>query len=168
MDKASSINLKGMGRSHRGAILSDVAYKLVMWTFALIIPVVCGGMILSLTTDATLAFNRFGFFSSYLAGWTTRRAQRPTAPAFITGSCSPPRRCCSASLLADYAFSRAILQGAEGGVALGRGGLLGASLVSRPVVCTSSRRSSWTGISEQGARIPPLAGAGIMICLCAR
>jgi len=37
-------------------------FKIILWIAALVVPIICGGMIFSLTGDAMQAFTKFGFF----------------------------------------------------------------------------------------------------------
>lgn len=73
---------------NRRATRSDFAFKVLLWASALVIPVVCGGMILSLTSDSTLAFTRFGFFRFIFSReWSyTPGAEAYGALPFITGT----------------------------------------------------------------------------------
>lgn len=87
MENASLIPLRG-GAKRRRAWIGDVAFKVLLWTAALVIPFVCGGIILSLTTDSTLAFTRFGFFHFIFSReWSyTPGAEAYGALPFITGT----------------------------------------------------------------------------------
>ena len=42
--------------------MSDKLYKILLFAAALIMPIVCGGVVYALVTDAYEAFEHFGFF----------------------------------------------------------------------------------------------------------
>ena len=42
--------------------MSDKIYRVILFASALIVPIVCGGVIYALITDAYEAFEHFGFF----------------------------------------------------------------------------------------------------------
>lgn len=68
--------------------MSDKLYKVILFIAALVIPVVCGGVVYALVTDAYEAFEHFGFFK-FLASseWDyTEGAERYGALPFITGT----------------------------------------------------------------------------------
>lgn len=68
--------------------MSDKLYKAILFIAALIIPIVCGGVIYALITDAYEAFEHFGFFK-FLASseWDyTEGAEQYGALPFITGT----------------------------------------------------------------------------------
>lgn len=68
--------------------MNDRIYKITLYTAALIIPTVCGGIVYALVTDAYDAFEHFGFFR-FLASsdWSyTEGAEQYGALPFITGT----------------------------------------------------------------------------------
>ena len=68
--------------------MNDKIYKVILLIAALIIPVVCGGVVYALVTDAYDAFEHFGFFK-FLASseWSyTEGAEQYGALPFITGT----------------------------------------------------------------------------------
>ena len=68
--------------------MSDKLYKVLLMAAALIMPVVCGGVVYALVTDAYDAFNHFGFFKFLTSSeWNyTPGAERYGALPFITGT----------------------------------------------------------------------------------
>ena len=68
--------------------MSDKLYNLLLFTAALFIPIVCGGIIYALVTDATEAFAHFGFFRFLTSQeWSyTHGAESYGALPFITGT----------------------------------------------------------------------------------
>ena len=68
--------------------MSDKLYKIILWISALIIPLVCGGIVYALVTDAYEAFAHFGFFQFLTsAEWSyTEGNERYGALPFITGT----------------------------------------------------------------------------------
>ena len=68
--------------------MNDKLYRLILFIAALIVPVVCGGVVYALVTDAYDAFEYFGFFK-FLASsdWSyTEGAEQYGALPFITGT----------------------------------------------------------------------------------
>ncbi len=68
--------------------MNDKLYKLLLFAAALIMPIVCGGVVYALVTDAYDAFEHFGFFR-FLASkeWSyTEGAEQYGALPFITGT----------------------------------------------------------------------------------
>lgn len=76
------------GVARKGAIHSDLLFKVVLYVSALVIPFLCGGMILSLLTDSTQVFQRFGFFHFVFSReWNyTAGSEAYGALPFITGT----------------------------------------------------------------------------------
>ena len=68
--------------------MSDKLYKVLLSVAALIMPVVCGGVVYALVTDAYGAFNHFGFFKFLTSSeWNyTPGAEKYGALPFITGT----------------------------------------------------------------------------------
>lgn len=68
--------------------MNDKVYKVLLIVAALVIPVICGGVIYALVTDAHKAFNHFGFFNFVTsAKWSyTEGAEQYGALPFITGT----------------------------------------------------------------------------------
>ena len=68
--------------------MSDKLYKVLLSVAALIMPVVCGGVVYALVTDAYDAFNHFGFFKFLTSSeWNyTPGAEKYGALPFITGT----------------------------------------------------------------------------------
>lgn len=68
--------------------MSDRIYKVILLIAALIIPIVCGGIIYALVTDAHEAFNHFGFFGFLTSSeWSyTEGNEQYGALPFITGT----------------------------------------------------------------------------------
>ena len=68
--------------------MNDKLYRVILFLAALIMPIVCGGVVYALVTDAYEAFNHFGFFK-FLASsdWSyTEGAEMYGALPFITGT----------------------------------------------------------------------------------
>lgn len=68
--------------------MSDKLYKVLLYATALIVPIVCGGVVYALVTDAYAAFEHFGFFSFLTSSeWNyTEGAEQYGALPFITGT----------------------------------------------------------------------------------
>ena len=68
--------------------MSDKLYKGLLFIISLIIPLVCGGVVYALLTDAYEAFNHFGFFKFLTSDeWSyTEGAEQYGALPFITGT----------------------------------------------------------------------------------
>ncbi len=68
--------------------MSDKLYKVLLFLAALIMPVVCGGVIYALVTDAYNAFEHFGFFKFLTSSeWDyTQGEEQYGALPFITGT----------------------------------------------------------------------------------
>ena len=68
--------------------MNDKLYKVVLFVAALIMPIVCGGVIYALVTDAYDAFEHFGFLNFLTSSdWDyTEGAERYGALPFITGT----------------------------------------------------------------------------------
>ncbi len=68
--------------------MSDKLYKILLFTAAWIMPIVCGGVIYALVTDAHEAFEHFGFFRFLTTSeWNyTEGAEQYGALPFITGT----------------------------------------------------------------------------------
>ena len=68
--------------------MSDKLYKALLFLAALIMPIVCGGVVYALVTDAYDAFEHFGFFRFLTsADWNyTQGAEQYGALPFITGT----------------------------------------------------------------------------------
>ena len=68
--------------------MSDKLYKVLLYATALIVPIVCGGVVYALVTDAYAAFEHFGFFSFLTSSeWSyTEGAEQYGALPFITGT----------------------------------------------------------------------------------
>lgn len=68
--------------------MSDKLYKVLLYATALIVPIVCGGVVYALVTDAYAAFEHFGFFRFLTSSeWSyTEGAERYGALPFITGT----------------------------------------------------------------------------------
>ncbi len=68
--------------------MNDKLYRVILFLAALIMPIVCGGVVYTLVTDAYDAFNHFGFFK-FLASsdWSyTEGDEKYGALPFITGT----------------------------------------------------------------------------------
>lgn len=68
--------------------MNDRLYKVLLFGAALIMPIVCGGVVYALVTDAYAAFEHFGFFRFLTSSeWSyTEGAERYGALPFITGT----------------------------------------------------------------------------------
>ena len=68
--------------------MNDRLYKILLFAAALIMPVVCGGVVYALVTDAYEAFEHFGFFKFLTSSeWSyTEGAEQYGALPFITGT----------------------------------------------------------------------------------
>ena len=68
--------------------MSDKLYKILLFAAALIMPIVCGGVLYALVTDAYDAFEHFGFFKFLTSSeWSyTEGAEQYGALPFITGT----------------------------------------------------------------------------------
>ena len=68
--------------------MNDKLYKVLLFAAALIMPIVCGGAIYALVTDAYEAFEHFGFFRFLTSSeWSyTEGAEQYGALPFITGT----------------------------------------------------------------------------------
>lgn len=68
--------------------MNDKLYKVLLFVAALTMPVVCGGVVYALVTDAYEAFERFGFFQFLTSKeWSyTEGAEQYGALPFITGT----------------------------------------------------------------------------------
>ena len=68
--------------------MSDKLYKALLFLAALIMPIVCGGIVYALVTDAYDAFEHFGFFKFLTSSdWDyTQGAEQYGALPFITGT----------------------------------------------------------------------------------
>ena len=68
--------------------MNDRLYKILLFAAALIMPIVCGGVVYALATDAYEAFEHFGFFKFLTSSeWNyTEGAEQYGALPFITGT----------------------------------------------------------------------------------
>ena len=68
--------------------MNDKIYKVILFIAALIMPIVCGGVVYALVTDAYDAFEHFGFFRFLTSSdWSyTEGAEQYGALPFITGT----------------------------------------------------------------------------------
>ena len=68
--------------------MNDKLYRITLLVAALVIPIVCGGVIYALVTDASDAFEHFGFFNFLTSSeWSyTEGAEQYGALPFITGT----------------------------------------------------------------------------------
>lgn len=68
--------------------MNDKLYKVLLYVSALIMPIVCGGVVYALVTDAYDAFEHFGFFRFLTSSeWNyTEGAEQYGALPFITGT----------------------------------------------------------------------------------
>ena len=68
--------------------MSDKIYRVILFASALVVPIVCGGVIYALVTDAYEAFEHFGFFRFLTSSeWSyTEGAEQYGALPFITGT----------------------------------------------------------------------------------
>ena len=68
--------------------MNDKLYRIILFVAALVIPIVCGGVVYALVTDASDAFVHFGFFNFLTSSeWSyTEGAEQYGALPFITGT----------------------------------------------------------------------------------
>ena len=68
--------------------MNDKLYRILLFAAALIMPIVCGGVVYALVTDAYEAFEHFGFFKFLTSSeWSyTEGAEQYGALPFITGT----------------------------------------------------------------------------------
>ena len=68
--------------------MNDKLYKVILFIAVLVIPIVCGGVVYALVTDAYDAFEYFGFFNFLTSSdWSyTEGAEKYGALPFITGT----------------------------------------------------------------------------------
>ena len=68
--------------------MNDKLYRVILFLAALIMPIVCGGVVYALVTDAYEAFNHFGFFKFLTSSdWSyTEGSEKYGALPFITGT----------------------------------------------------------------------------------
>ena len=68
--------------------MNDKLYRITLFIAALIMPIVCGGVVYALVTDAYDAFEHFGFFRFLTSSdWSyTEGAEQYGALPFITGT----------------------------------------------------------------------------------
>ena len=68
--------------------MNDKIYRVILFIAAFIVPVVCGGVVYALVTDAYDAFEHFGFFKFLTSSeWSyTEGAEQYGALPFITGT----------------------------------------------------------------------------------
>ena len=68
--------------------MNDKIYRVILFIAALIMPIVCGGVVYALVTDAYEAFEHFGFFKFLTSSeWSyTEGAEQYGALPFITGT----------------------------------------------------------------------------------
>lgn len=68
--------------------MSDKIYKVILFLAALVIPIVCGGIVYALVTDAYAAFDHFGLFNFLTSSqWSyTEGNEQYGALPFITGT----------------------------------------------------------------------------------
>lgn len=68
--------------------MNDRIYNSLLWVAALVVPLVCGGIVYALVTDATEAFNRFGFLNFLTSSeWRyTEGAETYGALPFVVGT----------------------------------------------------------------------------------
>ena len=68
--------------------MNDKFYQILLFAAALIMPIVCGGVVYALVTDAYEAFEHFGFFRFLISSdWSyTEGAEQYGALPFITGT----------------------------------------------------------------------------------
>lgn len=80
------ISLKLQNKSY--AVRSDTIFKVLLWTTAIVVPFICGGIILSLITDSYAAFSEFGFFKFIFSSeWSYKPGhEQYGALPFITGT----------------------------------------------------------------------------------
>ena len=67
--------------------MNDKIYKVILFIAALVMPIVCGGVVYALVTDAYAAFEHFGFFKFLTSSdWSyTEGSEQYGALPFITG-----------------------------------------------------------------------------------
>ena len=68
--------------------MNDKIYNLLLWVAALVVPLVCGGIVYALVTDATEAFNHFGFLNFLTSSeWSyTEGSETYGALPFVVGT----------------------------------------------------------------------------------
>ena len=68
--------------------MNDKIYKVILFIAALVMPIVCGGVVYALVTDAYAAFEHFGFFKFLTSSdWSyTEGSEQYGALPFITGT----------------------------------------------------------------------------------
>ena len=68
--------------------MNDKLYRITLFIAALVMPIVCGGVVYALVTDAYDAFEHFGFFRFLTSSdWSyTEGAEQYGALPFITGT----------------------------------------------------------------------------------
>ena len=68
--------------------MNDRIYNSLLWVAALVVPLVCGGIVYALVTDATEAFNHFGFLNFLTSSeWRyTEGAETYSALPFVVGT----------------------------------------------------------------------------------
>ena len=68
--------------------MNDKLYRVLLFVAALVMPIVCGGVVYALVTDAYEAFEHFGFFKFLTSSdWSyTEGAEQYGALPFITGT----------------------------------------------------------------------------------
>ncbi|MBR3855236.1 MAG: phosphate ABC transporter permease subunit PstC [Bacteroidaceae bacterium] len=68
--------------------MNDRIYRILLFAAALVMPLVCGGVVYALVTDASEAFEHFGFFNFLTSSeWSyTEGAEQYGALPFITGT----------------------------------------------------------------------------------
>ena len=66
--------------------MNDKLYRITLFVAALVMPIVCGGVVYALVTDAYEAFEHFGFFNFLTSSeWSyTEGAEQYGALPFIT------------------------------------------------------------------------------------
>ena len=68
--------------------MNDKIYNSLLWVAALVVPLVCGGIVYALVTDATEAFNHFGFLNFLTSSeWSyTEGSETYGALPFVAGT----------------------------------------------------------------------------------
>lgn len=68
--------------------MNDKIYNSLLWVAALVVPLVCGGIVYALVTDATEAFNHFGFLNFLTSSeWSyTEGSETYGALPFVVGT----------------------------------------------------------------------------------
>lgn len=68
--------------------MKDRIFKIILFIAACMIPIICGGVIYALITDAYAAFDRFGFFNFLISSdWDyTEGHEKYGALPFIVGT----------------------------------------------------------------------------------